>query len=173
MNKKGHVLNGVLLGIGLGYVLEPAGDVATFRTIAEVIVPVTLGALFPDVDTAFGRHRKTFHNLPMLALVAAYPIYFGNLHYVWLGVLTHYALDMVGSKRGIALFYPFSPREYGFPTGVSTNSNYADAVTLLVTAVELVVAAAVLHLAPGAVESLLAAVPADVSLDAVTAALAG
>ena len=59
MNKQGHVLNAVLLGIGLGYVLEPAGDFETFRTVAEVSVPVVLGALFPDVDTAFGKHRKT------------------------------------------------------------------------------------------------------------------
>jgi len=38
----------------------------TFRTIVMIGVPVTLGALFPDVDTAFGKHRKTLHNLPIL-----------------------------------------------------------------------------------------------------------
>jgi membrane-bound metal-dependent hydrolase YbcI (DUF457 family) len=149
MNKQGHVLNAVLLAVGLGYVLEPAGDLETFRTIAEVSVPVVLGALFPDVDTAFGRHRKTLHNLPTLALFLAFPVYFDNLRFVWLGVLTHYVLDMLGSRRGIALFYPLSDREYGSPAGVTTSSRFADAVTLLVTGVELAVAVFLVHVAPG------------------------
>jgi len=148
MNKQGHVLNAVLLGVGLGYVLEPAGDLETFRTIAEVSVPIVLGALFPDVDTAFGRHRKTLHNLLVLAVFVAFPLYFGNLQYVWLGVLTHYVLDMVGSRRGIALFYPLSDREYGSPTGVTTSSRFANAVTLVVTALELVAAVFLVHVAP-------------------------
>ncbi|MFB6074822.1 MAG: metal-dependent hydrolase [Haloarculaceae archaeon] len=148
MNKRGHVLNAVLLSIGLGYVLEPSGGVATFRTIAEVFVPVVLGALFPDVDTAFGRHRKTLHNGFVLAVVLAYPYYFGNLQWVWLGVLTHYALDYFGSKRGIAVFYPLWDEEFGFPVGVATSSTYADAVTAVVTVVELAAAAAVVYLLP-------------------------
>jgi hypothetical protein len=158
MNKKGHVLNGVLLAIGLGYVLEPAGDVATFRTIAMTLVPVTLGALFPDIDTAFGTHRKTFHNLPTLAVFALYPIYFGNLHYVWVGVLSHYVLDVVGSKRGIALFYPW-PEEFGLPVGVSTSSKYADAVTVLVTALEIGVVAVFVHVVPGVVRTAVETLP--------------
>jgi len=96
-----------------------------------------LGALFPDVDTAFGRHRKTLHSLPVLGIFLAYPIVFGNLQYVWIGVLTHYALDVIGSRRGIALFHPLSDTEYGMPTGVTTSSKYADLVTVIVTAVEL------------------------------------
>jgi len=159
MNKQGHVLNAVLLGIGLGYVLEPAGDFETFRTVAEVSVPVVLGALFPDVDTAFGRHRKTLHNLLVLAVFVAFPLYFDNLRFVWLGVLTHYVLDVLGSRRGIALFYPLSDREYGSPTGVTTSSRFANAVTLLVTALELVAAAFLVHVAPGLVEQAVEAVP--------------
>jgi membrane-bound metal-dependent hydrolase YbcI (DUF457 family) len=159
MNKQGHVLNAVLLGIGLGYVLEPAGDFETFRTVAEVSVPVVLGALFPDVDTAFGRHRKTLHNLLVLAVFAAFPLYFDNLRFVWLGVLTHYVLDVLGSRRGIALFYPLSDREYGSPTGVTTSSRFANAVTLLVTALELVAAAFLVHVVPGLVEQAVEAVP--------------
>lgn len=137
MNKRGHVLNAVLLSIGLGYVLEPAGDVRTFATIAEVFVPVVLGALFPDVDTAFGRHRKTLHNLPVLAVVVAYPLYFGNLQWVWLGVLTHYVLDVLGTTRGIALFYPLWEREFDLPVGLPVDSSYTDVLTVLITAVEL------------------------------------
>jgi membrane-bound metal-dependent hydrolase YbcI (DUF457 family) len=144
MNKRGHVLNAALLAVGIGYVLEPAGDVPTFVTIAEIALPIVLGALFPDVDTAFGRHRKTLHNLPVLGLFLAYPIVFGNLQYVWVGVLTHYVLDMLGSKRGIALFYPLD-REYGFPFGVPVRSRWADAVTVVVTALEVAAFALVHH----------------------------
>jgi len=118
-----------------------------------VLIPVVLGALFPDVDTDFGKHRKTLHNLPVLALLYAFPLYFGNLQYVWVGVLTHYVLDVVGSKRGIALFYPFSPLEYGLPVGVATVSNYATFVTVVITAVELVVVAVVVHVAPDVLPS--------------------
>jgi membrane-bound metal-dependent hydrolase YbcI (DUF457 family) len=137
MNKRGHVLNALLLALGLGFVIEPGLDMATARTTAQITVPIVLGALFPDVDTAFGRHRKTLHSLPVLAVFLAYPIVFGNLQYVWIGVLTHYILDIVGSRRGIALFHPFSDTEYGLPLGVTTSSKYADLVTVVVTALEL------------------------------------
>ncbi|ELY51181.1 metal-dependent hydrolase [Natronolimnohabitans innermongolicus] len=148
MNKKGHVLNAVLLSIGLGYLLEPAGDLETFETIVAITVPVTLGALFPDVDTAFGKHRKTLHNLPVLALFIVFPYVFGNLEYVWIGVLTHYVLDVAGSKRGIALFYPLWKKEYGLPIGVTVSSKYADAVTVVVTGLELVLVALIVYEVP-------------------------
>jgi membrane-bound metal-dependent hydrolase YbcI (DUF457 family) len=145
VNKRGHVLNAVLLSVGLGYLLHPTGDVETFLTIVEVGAPVILGALFPDVDTEFGRHRKALHNLPVLAGFALFPYYFGNLQWVWLGVLTHYVLDVVGSKRGIALFYPVLSREFDLPTGVPTSSDYADLVTVAVTAIELLVAGLIIY----------------------------
>ncbi|WP_137283636.1 metal-dependent hydrolase [Halorussus salinisoli] len=145
MNKEGHVLNAVLLSIGLGYVFHPSGDVPTFRAIAEISVPVVLGALFPDVDTAFGKHRKTLHNLPVLAIFYAYPVYFANLHFVWIGVATHYVLDLLGSKRGIALFYPYS-KEYNLPVGVPVSSKWATVVTVAVSGVEVALVAAVVHL---------------------------
>ena len=136
MNKRGHVLNAVLLGIGLGYVLEPSATIETARMMVELLVPVTLGALFPDVDTAFGKHRKTLHNLLVLAIFAAWPIYMGNLNYVWIGIATHYILDVVGSTRGIALFYPLSPKEYNLPVGIPVSSSRSDLVTVLVTVAE-------------------------------------
>lgn len=151
MNKKGHVLNAVLLAVGLGYVLEPAGDVTTFRTIAAVFIPVVLGALFPDVDTAFGKHRKTLHNVWVLGVFLAYPMFFDNLHYVWVGILTHYVLDFAGSKRGLALFYPLSSKEYDFPLGVTTSSSFADVVTVAVTLAELGLFAAVYYYLPGVI----------------------
>ncbi len=137
MNKRGHVLNALLLALGLGFILEPGIDMATAEMTVQITVPIVLGALFPDVDTAFGRHRKTLHSLPVLAVFLAYPILFGNLQYVWIGVLTHYILDVVGSRRGIALFHPLSDKEYGMPTGVTTSSKYADLVTVIITALEL------------------------------------
>ncbi|TYL39236.1 hypothetical protein CV102_08090 [Natronococcus pandeyae] len=148
MNKRGHVLNAILLSIGLGYLLEPAGDLGTFETIIAIGIPVTLGALFPDVDTAFGKHRKTLHNLPILVGFFAFPALFGNLEYVWIGILTHYALDVAGSKRGIALFYPVWKKEFGLPFGVTVSSKRADLVTVLVTVVELVLAAAIIYELP-------------------------
>ena len=148
MNKKGHVLNAVLLSLGLGYLLEPAGDLETFRTIIAIGVPVTLGAMVPDIDTAFGKHRKTLHNLPLLAAFLAFPYVFGNLEYVWIGVLTHYVLDMAGSRRGIALFYPLTKTEYGLPTGVTVSSNRADLVTVIITALELLVVALIVYEVP-------------------------
>lgn len=148
MNKKGHVLNAVLLSIGLGYLFVPVGDVETFKTIIMIGVPITLGALFPDVDTAFGKHRKTLHNLPVLLGFVAFPYVFGNLEYVWIGVLTHYVLDVAGSKRGIALFYPLSTQEYGLPTGVTVSSKRADFVTAVVTVGELALAAMVVFELP-------------------------
>ena len=137
MNKRGHVLNALLLALGLGFVLEPGVDLATAEKVVQITVPLVLGALFPDVDTAFGKHRKTLHSLPVLAVIMAYPVVFDNLHFVWVGVLTHYFLDLVGSKRGIALFHPFSDREFSLPVGVSTSSSYADLVTVLITALEI------------------------------------
>ncbi len=137
------MLNAILLAIGLGYVLQPSGDVETFVTIVELFVPLVLGALFPDVDTAFGKHRKTLHSLPVLGIIIAYPVYFGNLQFVWIGVATHYLLDVVGSKRGIALFYPLSSTEYGLPIGVTTSSKWADTFTVAITLGELAALAAV------------------------------
>ena len=148
MNKRGHVLNAVLLAIGLGYLVRPTLDMETAVTIAELFVPIVLGALFPDVDTAFGKHRKTLHNLPVLAIFLAYPIYFANLQWVWVGVLSHYILDVLGIKRGIALFYPLWGKEFGLPFGVPVRSRWSSLVTIIVTAFELALAAAILYWLP-------------------------
>jgi membrane-bound metal-dependent hydrolase YbcI (DUF457 family) len=145
MNKRGHVLNALVLSVGLGCLVAPALDVTTLRTVVAIAVPVTLGALIPDVDTAFGTHRKTLHNLPVLALFFVYPYYFGNLQLVWVGVATHYVLDLLGSKRGIALFYPFDRAEFDVPIGVSARSRYAGGLMVLITALELAVAAALAY----------------------------
>lgn len=158
MNQKGHIVNAALLGIGLGYILQPSSDAAMVRTIFEVSVPIILGALFPDVDAHFGTHRQTLHNLVVLWIFLVFPVYFANLHWVWLGVLTHYVLDFLGTKRGLALLYPWS-REFDFPLGVSVDSRYADAMMLAITAFELVVAYALVHVFPGLVESVIAQLP--------------
>ncbi len=143
MNKRGHITNGVLLALGLAVVLSPTPELRTAEWAVELLPPIVLGALLPDIDTEFGRHRKTLHNLPVLALFVAYPVVFDNLQFVWIGVATHYVLDMVGSKRGIALFYPYE-QEYGLPIGVAVSSDYADLVTAVISAAEVAVLA-VLH----------------------------
>ncbi len=144
MNKRDHVINAALLAVGLGVALEPALDRGTAATVGAVAVPVVLGALFPDVDTAFGSHRKTFHNLLTLGVFAAFPLYFDNLHWVWVGVATHYVLDLCGNVRGMAVLYPW-PEEYDVPVGVTVNSPWATVVTLVVTAAELAAIVAWLH----------------------------
>jgi len=148
VNKRGHVLNAVFLAIGLGYILEPSGDVETFWTIGEVFIPLVLGALFPDVDTAFGKHRKTLHNLLVLCIVVAYPIYFDNLQWVWVGVLTHYVLDVLGTRRGIALFYPLWDREFNVPLGVPVSSDYSTYMMVAITAFELTLAVGIVYVGP-------------------------
>jgi membrane-bound metal-dependent hydrolase YbcI (DUF457 family) len=148
MNKKGHVLNGILLAMGLAVIRNPL-QTQQFTTDAQLILvdlirllpPITLGAMLPDIDTAFGKHRKTLHNLPVVAGFVAFPPLFGNLTFVWIGIATHYVLDVLGSKRGIALFYPLSSTEYGLPIGVKTSSKWADLMTVSITGFEIVVLA--------------------------------
>lgn len=139
MNKREHVINGLLVGLGVGIILQPTLDAAMLRSIVAVTVPVLLGALFPDIDAVIGSHRKTFHNLIVLGTFVAFPVVFDNLQYVWIGVLTHFVLDLFGSTRGIALWYPF-PQEWNPLRGVTVSSRFAGAVTVLITLCELVVA---------------------------------
>jgi membrane-bound metal-dependent hydrolase YbcI (DUF457 family) len=159
MRERGHVFNAVCLGLGIGVLLEPSMGVASVGSVLGVGVPVLLGALLPDVDTSFGDHRVHGHNLLVLGSVLAFPVAFGNLAWVWLGVLTHYVLDLLGNVRGMALLYPLSENFYDVPVGVNVDSRWADLVTVSVTALELVAAAAiVLGLQQGSV-----AVPTDVA----------
>jgi membrane-bound metal-dependent hydrolase YbcI (DUF457 family) len=142
MNKGDHVINAVLLSLGIAVVLEPSLSMATLETVFRIGVPVVVGALFPDIDTAFGVHRKTFHNLPVLAAFVAFPLLYGNLFYVWIGVTTHYVLDLLGTKGGMALLYPY-PETYDIPVGVTVDSKKATLVTLVVTALQVGVIAVV------------------------------
>lgn len=136
MNEKGHAVNAVLLSVGVGVILEPDLSLGTVSAIAMVTPPIVLGALFPDLDTTFGTHRKTFHNVWVLAVAVAFPLLFDNLRFVWIGIATHYVLDMLGNRTGMGVFYPL-PGFYDVPVGVNVDSRWADVVTLAVTAVEL------------------------------------
>lgn len=138
MNERGHVVNAVLLSLGLGVILTGELSMATLETIALVTPPIVLGALFPDIDTSFGTHRKTFHNVWVLGLAVAFPVYAGNLQFVWVGIATHYVLDLLGNVRGMALLYP-RDSFYDVPVGVNVDSKWADVITLAVTACELAV----------------------------------
>lgn len=158
MNQREHVLNAVLLSVGLGYLLRssllqpdspPTDAVDTVKRLLTAIlkigVPIVVGTLIPDLDTTFGRHRKTLHNIGVLALFYVFPLYFQNLYHVWIGILAHYLLDLFGSKRGLALLYPFE-REYRVPFGVRSSSKRASIVTVGITGVELASATVILHL---------------------------
>ena len=61
---------------------------------------------------------------------------FGNLRFVWIGIGTHYLLDLLGNVKGMAVLYPL-PGLYDVPVGVDVDSRWADVVTLAVTAFEL------------------------------------
>lgn len=145
MNERGHVINAVLLSVGLGFILEQSISVDALVMVLKVTPPIVLGALFPDIDTSFGTHRKTFHNIWILLLALAFPFLFGNLHYVWIGITTHYVLDLLGNVKGMGIFYPL-PGFYDIPVGVNINSKWADVVTLAVTGFELVVLGGVVYL---------------------------
>ncbi|AKH96857.1 hypothetical protein HLASF_0351 [Halanaeroarchaeum sulfurireducens] len=138
VNKRDHVLNAVVLAIGTGVIVAPDLDWTALGTVGMVGVPIVLGAMVPDIDTSIGSHRKTLHNLATLGVFVAFPFVFDNLHFVWIGVLTHYVLDLLGNVRGMALLYPW-PEEYDVPVGVTVDSRWATVVTLAVTAVELLV----------------------------------
>lgn len=144
MNRREHVLNAVLLAIGIAVLLEPAGGPRTAEVLVALSMPLVLGALFPDVDVSFGEHRKTFHNVAVLGVFFAWPAVVGNLRFVWLGVLTHYVLDMLGTERGIALWYPWR-REFEVPVGVPVDSGWVLPVTLAVTAIEIAAVGAFLQ----------------------------
>jgi len=136
MNEKGHATNAILLAVGVGVILEPSLSPRTLEAVAKVAPPIVLGALFPDLDTTFGTHRKTFHNVWVLAIAVAFPHVFGNLRFVWIGIGTHYVLDLLGNRKGMAVFHPL-PGFYDLPVGVDVTSRWADVVTLAVTAFEL------------------------------------
>jgi len=144
MNERDHVLNAVVLAVGMSPLIVPRFDVSASWTFAKVGIPVVLGALVPDLDATFGSHRKTLHNLATLGVFVAFPFFFGNLQFVWIGVLTHYVLDLLGNVRGMALFYPW-PREFDVPIGVTVSSRWATVVTLVVTGFELAIFELLVH----------------------------
>jgi hypothetical protein len=57
-------------------------------------------------------------------------------------------LDILGTTRGIALFYPLWSEEFGLPIGVPVKSDWADLVMLAVTAFEIAVAAVAVFVLP-------------------------
>jgi len=132
-----QILNSLLLAIGLGFVFVPQGDIETFQAIIPISVPILIGGVLPDIDVAFGKHRKTTHNIFIVGLFILYPLLFNNLQYIWIGILSHLIIDITGTVRGIALFYPLSDAEYRFQTGTSNQS------TVLITVIEIITAAIV------------------------------
>lgn len=138
MNKRGHVENAGLLALTVALLMADFDLARMPVALAEFGIPIIIGALFPDIDVTFGKHRATFHNLLVLGGFVAFPIVFENLYFVWIGVLTHYVLDLLGNVQGMALLYPY-PAFYDIPVGVPVNSRWTDIVTVLVTGFEVVI----------------------------------
>lgn len=143
MNKQHHILNATFVGIALAVAtvdLEPTTStvLAIAWRAAAIVPPVVLGALIPDLDHIVGTHRKTGHNLPLLGAAMLYPATFGNLSFLWVGILAHYLLDLL-TTRGLALFYPLSKREWDIPPNIPVDSRAAGAVTSMFTVIEILV----------------------------------
>jgi hypothetical protein len=162
MNRGPHLLNALALGVAVSVAVDPAvyralwGAIGTGRSIGPpmwaamtalvaVTIPVVLGAMVPDIDTTVGHHRKTLHNGFVLVGFVWFPLAFGNLQYVWIGVAAHLLLDLVGSDRGVALAYPLLEREVRSPVRWPAQGPMALLVTGVITLVELWVLA-VIHL---------------------------
>ena len=113
---------------------------AFFLVVLAVLLSVMAVMLDPGVLGASGdvlrRSGSAVDGNWVLLAAVGFPALFGNLHYVWIGILTHYTLDLLGNQYGMGVVYPL-PGFYDIPVGVNVDSYWADAVTLLVTAAEL------------------------------------
>ncbi|MDR9411040.1 MAG: metal-dependent hydrolase [Haloquadratum sp.] len=162
MNRGPHILNALALGTAVSVAVDPAvyGALvdalvsgasvgppvwAAMTALVGVTIPVVLGAMVPDIDAAVGQHRKTLHNGFVLVGFIWFPVAFGNLQYVWVGVLAHLVLDLLGSDRGIAIAYPLLVREVRSPLRWPAQGAMALVVTAAITLVEVWVLA-VVHL---------------------------
>ena len=162
MNRGPHVLNAIVLGVGMSIVVDAAvfeelvaasltgasiGPPmwAAMTAAVAVTVPVVLGAMVPDIDATVGQHRKSLHNAFVLLGFVWFPAAYGNLQYVWIGVAAHLLLDLLGTDRGIALAYPFIEREIRSPLRWPARGGMALVATGVITLIELWVLA-VIHL---------------------------
>jgi Predicted membrane-bound metal-dependent hydrolase (DUF457). len=162
MNRGPHVLNAIALGVAVSIAVDTSAyeqllaAIVTGASIGPpmwtavtaavaVTVPVVLGAMVPDIDATVGQHRKTLHNGFVLLGFVWFPIAYGNLQYVWIGVAAHLLLDLFGTDRGIALAYPFVEREVRSPLRWPARGGMALVATGVITLIELWVLA-VIHL---------------------------
>ena len=137
MNTVDHVLNGALVTGAIALLVNPVNLV--------VAIPLGIaGVLFPDLDTRIGTHRKSLHNGVVLGLLSLGAVIYPIVVYLPIGVALHYILDAVCSRRGIAFFYPFSSSEYQSAGGVTVDDDRARMVTVTMSALQIVVVAAVL-----------------------------
>ena len=129
MNKTEHVVNGALV----------AGAFAVLTDPIQLPIAIVLGgttALFPDLDTNFGTHRKTGHNFFVLGLIVALTVIDPIMIYGAIGVASHFVIDLL-SRRGMALFYPFSSREYPMHGGVTVDDDRAQFLVGVMTLFEI------------------------------------
>ena len=128
MNRNSHLQMGFIFGVtaivlsGISFESIPLGLMVFF------------GSIFPDYDVAYGTHRKTLHNLWVMAACGSYMWFYGfpavaNLFFL-LGFLSHLVADSV-TKQGIMPFYPILNWKISGP--ITTGGWSEKAVMLLVS----------------------------------------
>ncbi|MFC6755888.1 MULTISPECIES: metal-dependent hydrolase [Haloarcula] len=134
MNPIDHVINGALVAGAIAFLISPLNLL--------VAVPLGIaGALFPDLDTHVGTHRKTFHNGFLLLFFCIGAVVYPLFVYFPIGVASHYLLDALCSRRGIAFFYPVSKSEYQSKGGVTVDDDRARMVTVAMSGSEIILVA--------------------------------
>ena len=80
-----------------------------FKIKLLFLVPIILGAIFPDFDIHF-LHRKLLHNIWVILLASFLLLYFGKLFsiFFFIGAISHLFLDSM-TPMGI---YPIWPLNY-------------------------------------------------------------
>jgi len=106
-------------------------------TVLVWVLVTPLVAIYPDIDTEFGKHRAAFHNIYIPVVVTIVFSLAGLVVVVfplWVGYLSHIALDM-SSKVGVKIFWPFSKRAIGGTGKVAPKSFLGHFVTMVVSIV--------------------------------------
>ena len=141
MNKREHLLNGAIVGGAIGALVNPLHLLVAIPLAAA-------GGLLPDADTHLGTHRKTFHNLPLLGILLLGAWFYPVFVYLPIGVCSHYMLDALCTRRGIALFYPISRQEYQSAGGVTVDDPQAGLATAGMSACQVALAVFLFSLIP-------------------------
>lgn len=130
MLRRNHlIIAGLLVLFSLAFIQLPL-------IYTPLVLMAFVGAAMPDLDYSFGTHRRTFHNVWAVALIAGYMYYYHFPPYATefflLGYVSHLIADMF-TVEGVAPFHPFSEWKInGFITTGSTMENIFVVIIALV-----------------------------------------